>query len=180
MVIYGLFDNKDSCLVLVAKYRFNSYGMHCVGKLELRSHNTSYYLIKVVTKTGLTVIRLILGGKITCYPLTKYLLLCWMNQIDNFSKGWDNVRKRVPFVLSLTLSLDIGFWWGSCYSIFSFMCLFCRSLFVHLYFFFWLLCCLSFDVWILITSLWYLQTLLTAAHNGVGRVWGCQRGNREL
>ena len=103
MVIYGLFDNKDSCLVLVAKYRFNSYGMHCVGKLELRSHNTSYYLIKVVTKTGLTVIRLILRGKITCYPLTKYLLLCWMNQIDNFSKGWDNVCKQVPCVLSLTL-----------------------------------------------------------------------------
>ena len=23
-----------------------------------------------------------------------------------------------------------GFWWGSCYSIFSFICLFCRSLFV--------------------------------------------------
>ena len=29
-----------------------------------------------------------------------------------------------------------------CYSIFSFMCMFCRSLFVLLYFFFWSLCCL--------------------------------------
>ena len=34
--------------------------------------------------------------------------------------------------------------------------------FVLLYFFFWLLCCLFFfDLRILITSLWYLQTLLT-------------------
>ena len=29
------------------------------------------------------------------------------------------------------------FQWGSCYSIFSCMCIFCRSLFVLLYFFFW-------------------------------------------
>ena len=41
----------------------------------------------------------------------------------------------------------------------SFMCMFCRLLFVLLYFFFWPLCCL-FDIQILITSLWYLQTLL--------------------
>jgi hypothetical protein len=37
-----------------------------------------------------------------------------------------------------------GFKWGSCYSIFSFMRMFCRSLFVLLYFFFWPLCCLFF------------------------------------
>jgi hypothetical protein len=43
----------------------------------------------------------------------------------------------------------------------SFICMFCRSLFVLLYFFFWSLCCLFFfDIRILITSLWYLQTLL--------------------
>ena len=34
--------------------------------------------------------------------------------------------------------------WGSCYLIFSFMCMFCSSLFVLLSFFFWPLCCLSF------------------------------------
>ena len=45
------------------------------------------------------------------------------------------------------------FQWGSCYSIFSFMCMFCRSLFVLLSFFFWPLCCLSFDLRILITPL---------------------------
>ena len=48
---------------------------------------------------------------------------------------------------------------GLCYSIFSFICLFRRSLFVILYFFVWLLCCLFFDIRILITSLLYLQTL---------------------
>ena len=47
-----------------------------------------------------------------------------------------------------------GFQWGSCYSIFSFMCMFCRSLFVLLYFFFWPLYCLYFfDVRVLITPL---------------------------
>ena len=43
---------------------------------------------------------------------------------------------------------------GSCYSIFSFICMLCRSLFVLLNFFFWPLCCLFFfDIRILIASL---------------------------
>ena len=67
-----------------------------------------------------------------------------------------------------------GFLWGSCYSIFSFKCMFCRSLFLLLPFVFfplsfflclfsfvffplsfllWPLCCLSFDLRILITLL---------------------------
>ena len=42
----------------------------------------------------------------------------------------------------------------TCYSIFSFMCMFCRSLFVLLYFFFWPLFWLFFfDIQILITPL---------------------------
>ena len=44
------------------------------------------------------------------------------------------------------------FYWGSCYSIFSCMCIFCRSL-SALFFFFWPLCYLSFDLRILITLL---------------------------
>jgi hypothetical protein len=35
----------------------------------------------------------------------------------------------------------------------SFMCMFCRSFFVLLYFFFWPLCCLFFDIRIVITPL---------------------------
>ena len=47
-----------------------------------------------------------------------------------------------------------GFKWGSCYSIFSFICMFCRQLFVLLHVFFWRLCCLFFFyIRILITSL---------------------------
>ena len=42
--------------------------------------------------------------------------------------------------------------WDSCYSIFRFMCMFCRSLFVLLYLFFWPFCSLFFfDIRILIT-----------------------------
>ena len=49
---------------------------------------------------------------------------------------------------------DVSSMWGLCYSIFSFMCMFYRSLFVLLYFFFWPLCCLFFfDLRILITPL---------------------------
>ena len=29
--------------------------MHCEGKLKLRSHNTSYCFIEVVTKVGMTL-----------------------------------------------------------------------------------------------------------------------------
>jgi hypothetical protein len=36
--------------------RINLYEMHCDGKLKLRSHTTSYCLIEVVTKAGLTVV----------------------------------------------------------------------------------------------------------------------------
>jgi hypothetical protein len=55
-----------------------------------------------------------------------------------------------------------GFWLPLWYlqTLLYFMCMFCISLFVLLHFFFWPLCCLSFDLQILIT-LWYVQTLLT-------------------
>ena len=46
-----------------------------------------------------------------------------------------------------------GIWWGSCYSIFSFICMFCRSMVVLFYFFRRPLCCLFFDIRILITPL---------------------------
>jgi hypothetical protein len=70
------------------------------------------------------------------------------------------LARRVPLVeqelptLPGHLSSPPGFYWGSCYSIFSFICMFCRSLFVLLYFFFWPLCCLFFfDIRILIVPL---------------------------
>jgi len=41
---------------VVAKYRFNYDEMQYEGKSKLRSHNTSYCLIEVITKAGLNVL----------------------------------------------------------------------------------------------------------------------------
>jgi hypothetical protein len=60
------------------------------------------------------------------------------------------LTRRVPLVgqelliLPEHLSSSPVLKWGSCCSIFSFICMFCRSLFVLLFFFFWPLCCLVF------------------------------------
>jgi hypothetical protein len=67
----------------------------------------------------------------------------------------------------LTLPEHPGFQWGSCYSIFSFICMFYWSLFVLLSFFFWPLCCLFFfNIRILISplvsSISSLVTLVTS------------------
>jgi len=43
-----------------------------------------------------------------------------------------------------TLDLISGIKWGSCYSIFCCMCMFCRSMLVLLSFFIWSLCCLFY------------------------------------
>ena len=68
-----------------------------------------------------------------------------------------------------------GFWQGSCYSIFSFLCMFGGSLFALLSFSFWPLCCLSFDLRILISPLvssnsslskWGLQNTQTLPLSG--------------
>ena len=56
-------------------------------------------------------------------------------------------------------------WWKQIISFLAFCVVFCRSLFVPLYFFFWPSCCMSFNLRILITplvssnSLWKLQSL---------------------
>ena len=84
-----------------------------------------------------------------------------------FSGFVDRLTRLMPLVEQeqLILPRASGFTpciqWGSRYSIFSFIRMFCRLLFVLFYFFFWPLCCLFlFDIRILITPLWYLQTLL--------------------
>ena len=70
------------------------------------------------------------------------------------------LTRRVPLAEQELLTLPEhmrsppDFQWGSCYSIFSFICMFCGSLFVLLYFFFWPLCCMFFfDIRILIAPL---------------------------
>ena len=44
---------------VVTEHRFNWYEMHSKGKQKVRSHNTSYCLIEVVTKAGQTVCKCI-------------------------------------------------------------------------------------------------------------------------
>ena len=76
------------------------------------------------------------------------------------------IPNMVPELFPLIEKWQIcDFYWGLCYSVFSFICIFCRSLFVLLYFFFWPSCCLFFDLRIPITSLvssnpsWYFNTM---------------------
>jgi hypothetical protein len=88
------------------------------------------------------------------WPGYSYMTTWWV--LSSFMTG---------FVTKLTRRVTSGggtanssgapeFLWGLCYSIFCLMCMFCRWLFVLLYFFFWPLCCLLFfDKRILITPL---------------------------
>jgi hypothetical protein len=79
----------------------------------------------------------------------------FVNTSRFFPRSWlitwfvTRVTRRVTLVeqelLTLPEHLSLPrFLMGSCYSIFSFICMFCRSLFVLLYFFFWPLCFLFF------------------------------------
>ena len=75
---------------------------------------------------------------------------------------------------------------------FSFICIFCRSLFLLLFFFFWLLCCLFFfDIWIPITPLvssnssCLLATLHRPLNSTIYRfyhinLWGFLEPNRDF
>ena len=85
-----------------------------------------------------------------CSYFAIYTLMCLMIRFFDKSTMSMNSFKLVQ----QTPEFTPGFQWGSCYWIFSIMCMFCRLLFVPLSFFFWLLCCMSFfDLRILITSL---------------------------
>ena len=71
---------------------------------------------------------------------------------ENLTGTVTRLTRRVPLVEQELLTLPKHR--GSCYSIFSFICIFFRSLFVLLCFFFWTLCCLLFfDILIMITPL---------------------------
>jgi hypothetical protein len=93
------------------------------------------------------------GVRVTRF-LVFYIIYSWdINVCGDCSLIKSQIEKPCKiFILHRVLKLN-QWKWGSCYSIFSFLCLFCRSLFVLLYFFFWPLYCLFFDIWILITIL---------------------------
>ena len=78
-----------------------------------------------------------------------------------------------------------GFQLDSCFFIFSFICMFCRWLFVLLSFFFWPLCSLFFFIYGFWFPLWYLQTLLSHLawevryHLSAYKIIWCQRVNNS-
>jgi hypothetical protein len=81
-------------------------------------------------------------------------LVLWVNSSNIFFIGPGPVQYNISFQVPFSV----------CSRFFSIVltkddiCMFCRSLFVLFYFFFWPLCCLFFDIRIMITH-WYLQTL---------------------
>jgi len=104
------------------------------------------------------------------YGLSVSQMTGYVPLVVNTSRSFPHSRLITEFVTRLTrrvplveqkllthpehLSSPPVFSGGSCYSIISFMCMFCRSLFVLLSFFFWPLCCLFFfDIRILIAPL---------------------------
>ena len=138
--------NGVSILIMVYKQTKNAQK----GKENLRKGNFKFYLVCAdVLRPRIYFPFLQLISK-------KYF---WCTVTINTTGATSEAETAYP---SGAPEFTPGFKWGSCYSIFSFICMFCRSLFVPLYFFFWPLCCLFFfDIRFLITSLWYLQTLLT-------------------
>jgi len=87
-----------------------------------------------------------------------------VNTLRSFTHSWlitgfvTRVIRRVPWVEQDLLTLpehlnSSRFLVGSCYSTFSFTCMFCRLLFVLLSFFIWPFCCLSIDLPIMISPL---------------------------
>ena len=86
------------------------------------------------------------------WALHKSQLLKYIKVIHLYISITNN-HGNVPLVVNTSRPFLIHNLSCLCYSIFSLMCMFCRSLFVLLYFFFWPLCCLFFfDIRILITS----------------------------
>ena len=66
-----------------------------------------------------------------------------------------NYSHWIFVTVSLT-SFYPSFWWGPCYSIFGFMCMFCGSFFVLFSFGHCIVCPSIYGFWL---PLWYLQTL---------------------
>jgi hypothetical protein len=81
-------------------------------------------------------------------------------------------RCKGVFILNKRIYIFSYFVAISFYSSFSSMCMFYRSLFVLLYFFFWGMCCLLFfDLRILTTPFGIFKLILFKCR-GIGNTWG--------
>jgi hypothetical protein len=98
----------------------------------------------------------LLGFTTSGYPFYKLFFqlildMCSINALWKFWRHYSRMRQNRSTLPEYLINF---FQWSSCFSIFSFICMFCRSLFVLLYFFAWPLCSLFlFDIQILIINL---------------------------
>jgi hypothetical protein len=118
------------------------------GLLTRKLLNQGLLLVKLKSS-----LRKVYGRPTTWLTSMEYLCHGW-NTSWSFPHSWiitgflTRLTLQVPqveqklFIFPEHLSSPPLFYWRSCYSTFSFMCMICRSLFVFLYFFFWPLCCL--------------------------------------
>ena len=118
-----------------------------IANIQLAVHiETSNQPIFLVSKTK------VFKSIITCSinsPFMHYWRAYNFKQVSNM----DKMDVSMYYLSSGAPEFILGFKWGLFYSIFSFICMFCRLLFVLLYFLCLPLCCLFLDIRILITPL---------------------------
>ena len=114
--------------------------------------------------------------------------LWWNVQRDVSIIIWEQIFNRLPRQLLTRHVLPFWSAWVPPPPVFSgvrvapslvFCLMFCRSLFVFFYFFFWPLCCLFFDIRILITILVSSNSSFRCSFI-LRRIWSYKRGNQNL
>jgi hypothetical protein len=96
-------------------------------------------------------IQTILNYKLKFCLLSPFVDDTTINVVCFYHLTYNIIGWRVPLVEQELFTLPE--YLSLCYLIFSFMCMLCRSMFVLLYFFFWPMFFLSFDVRLLIIPL---------------------------
>ena len=136
------------------------------GLLKRKLLNQWFLLVKLQSS-----LRTFYGCHMTCFTDMEYLCHKWPGICSTCSKYFPVRSSFVTYhrvcnqinttgstcgagtaYLSGAHDFTPSFSWCSCYSIFSFISMFCRSLFVPFYLFYWPLCCLFFDIRILSSS----------------------------
>jgi hypothetical protein len=90
---------------VVSWYSCNWYEMQCEGQLKSRLHNTSYCLIEVVTKAGLTVLCL-------CTSIYITTTCCGRITLNNYMKWYQTFYSlKKTLNLSWQLEYDVELVW---------------------------------------------------------------------
>ena len=97
-----------------------------------------------------------LWHRLPCFFPRSWLIIGCVTRLTHLV----SLVKQERLTLPENLSSPPAFSGGSCYSIFSFICMFCRSLFVLFYSYFCPLCCLFFEIRILNTRLVFSNSSL--------------------